>query len=67
LFIEPKGAHLTDKDRWKEVFLKEIKEEFGNRVLNLEDKSKYRLIGVPFYNNEDENVFRENLESALTV
>jgi len=66
LFIEPKGGHLTDKDRWKEVFLKEIKQEFGNKVLELEE-SKYRLIGVPFYNNEDENAFRENLESALLV
>jgi len=66
LFIEPKGGHLTDKDRWKENFLKEIKQEFGNKVLKLEE-SKYRLIGVPFYNNEDENVFRENLESALAV
>jgi len=66
LFIEPKGGHLTDKDRWKEVFLKEIKQEFGNKVLKLEE-SKYRLIGVPFYNNEDENAFRENLESALSV
>lgn len=66
LFIEPKGGHLTDKDRWKEVFLKEIKQEFGNKVLKLEE-SKYRLIGVPFYNNEDENLFRENLESALSV
>ena len=67
LFIEPKGAHLTDKDRWKEEFLKEIKQEFGSRILKFEDKSKYRLIGVPFYNNEDENAFRENLESALSV
>lgn len=67
LFIEPKGAHLTDKDRWKEEFLKEIKQEFGSRILKFEDKSKYRLIGVPFYNNEDENAFRESLESALSV
>lgn len=67
LFIEPKGGHLTDKDRWKENFLKEIKQEFGKKnILKLEDK-KYCLIGVPFYNNEDENVFRENLESALAV
>ncbi|HJS18098.1 MAG TPA: hypothetical protein VJ785_05095, partial [Anaerolineales bacterium] len=65
LFIEPKGGHLKDHDRWKETFLKEITEEFGNKILKLEDKSKYRLIGVPFYNNEDENVFRENLESVL--
>ncbi|MFN3492255.1 MAG: type III deoxyribonuclease, partial [Anaerolineales bacterium] len=32
LFIEPKGGHLTDKDRWKENFLKEIKQEFGNKI-----------------------------------
>lgn len=66
LFIEPKGGHLTEKDRWKENFLKEIKQEFGNRVLKLEE-SKYRLIGVPFYNNEDENAFRQSLESALSI
>lgn len=65
LFIEPKGGYLKEHDCWKEAFLKEIKEEFGDRILKLEDKSKYRLVGVPFYNNEDENVFRENLESAL--
>ena len=65
LFIEPKGGHLKDHDRWKETFLKEIKEEFGKKILKFEDKSKYRLIGVPFYNNEDENQFRESLESAL--
>lgn len=64
LFIEPKGAHLTDKDRWKEAFLQEIKQEFGKRVLKVEDK-RYRLIGVPFYNNDDENAFKDSLEAAL--
>ena len=67
LFIEPKGAHLREHDQWKAIFLKEITAEFGNKVLKFEDKSKYRLIGVPFYNNEDENAFRENLESVLVV
>lgn len=67
LFIEPKGGHLAEKDRWKENFLKEIKEEFGKKqILKLEDK-KYCLFGVPFYDNENENIFRENLESALSV
>jgi len=32
--------------------------------LMLENK-KYHLIGVPFYNTEDENKFRESLESVL--
>lgn len=64
LFIEPKGKHLKEHDRWKETFLKEITSEFGSKRLTFDDK-KYRLIGVPFYNNEDENQFRTSLESVL--
>jgi len=64
LFIEPKGRYLKEHDRWKETFLKEITNEFGGKQLTFEDK-KYRLIGVPFYNNEDENQFRASLESVL--
>jgi len=64
LFIEPKGRHLKEHDRWKETFLKAITSEFGGKSLTFEDK-KYRLIGVPFYNNEDENQFRASLESVL--
>lgn len=64
LFIEPKGRHLKEHDRWKEAFLEEITNEFGGKPLTFEDK-KYRLIGVPFYNNEDENQFRASLESVL--
>jgi len=64
LFIEPKGKHLSEHDRWKETFLKAITSEFGGKPLTFEDK-KYRLIGVPFYNSEDENQFRASLESAL--
>ncbi|MDI6770935.1 MAG: hypothetical protein QMD04_14855, partial [Anaerolineales bacterium] len=64
LFIEPKGKHLKEHDRWKETFLKEIISEFCNKPLMFKDKN-YRLIGVPFYNNEDENQFRVSLESVL--
>lgn len=64
LFIEPKGRHLKEHDRWKETFLKEITAEFEGKLLTFDDK-KYRLIGVPFYNNEDENHFRSSLESVL--
>lgn len=64
LFIEPKGRHLKEHDRWEETFLKEITAEFGGKPLTFGDK-KYRLIGVPFYNNEDENQFRAGLESVL--
>ncbi len=64
MFIEPKGKHLKEHDRWKEKYLKEITGAFENKTLMYEDK-KYRLIGVPFYNNEDENQFKASLESAL--
>jgi type III restriction enzyme len=67
LFIEPKGKYLKEHDRWKETFLKEITAEFGDKVLKFEDRSKYRLIGVPFYNNEAENEFRASLESVLKL
>ena len=64
LFIEPKGEHLADGDRWKEEFLKEICVEYQSKVLT--ENSKYRIIGVPsFYNEERENQFREDLDNAL--
>jgi len=64
LFIEPKAKFLQKTEPWKLDFLNHIKAEFENKTLTFEDK-KYRLIGVPFYNNEDENQFRANLESVL--
>ena len=64
LFIEPKGKHLKEYDRWKETFLKEITAEFKERTLKFGDGS-CRVIGVPFYDNEDENQFRASLEAVL--
>lgn len=65
LFIEPKGKHLKAHDKWKEGFLKEIKDYFKDKVLEFSAGSKYRLIGVPFYNNQDENRFKESFYAAL--
>ena len=64
LFIEPKAKILQRAEPWKLDFLNNIKAEFENKTLTFEDK-KYRLIGVPFYNNEDENQFRASLEEVL--
>ncbi|MCA2001923.1 MAG: DEAD/DEAH box helicase family protein [Chloroflexi bacterium] len=64
LFIEPKAKILQKAEPWKLDFLNAIKTEFSGRLLSFEDK-RYRLIGVPFYNNEDENQFRTSLESVL--
>ena len=67
LFIEPKGKHITPLDKWKKDFLKEIKEEFGDKLLRFDYSSDYRLVGLPFYNNDEENIFRETLDSALNI
>ena len=64
LFIEPKGKHLQEHEKWKEDFLKQIKETSFGKLLQFETR-KYRLVGVPFYNNADENQFWATLESAL--
>ncbi len=64
LFIEPKAKLLQKAEPWKLDFLQNIKAEFENKTLMFEDK-KYCLIGVPFYDNENENRFRESLDSVL--
>ena len=67
LFIEPKGEHIREHDQWKATFLKEIREEFADKVLTLGVNSKYRLIGLPFYDIADENEFKNTLQTALNV
>lgn len=64
LFIEPKAKILQQAEPWKLEFLDEIKAEFGARLLTF-DERKYRLIGVPFYDNDNENEFKKQLDSAL--
>ena len=64
IFIEPKGRHLQEHERWKEDFLKQIKEKSSGKLLEFQTK-KYQVVGVPFYNNENENEFWATLESAL--
>lgn len=62
VFIEPKGNHLKAHDKWKEDFLKEIRDK--KEVIKIYS-DKYLITGVPFYNNENENKFKETLESTL--
>ena len=68
IFIEPKGKHLQEHDRWKQDFLKQVTDKFEGETLEFETQGrtqKYRLIGVPFYNNEDENKFKQCLYEAI--
>ncbi len=68
IFIEPKGKFLKEHDKWKQSFLKEITEKFEGETLEFKTQRKihkYRLIGVPFYNNEDENKFKQSLYEVV--
>lgn len=49
VFIESKGEHLIEHDKWKNEFLEEISKKYANETFTLENKD-YRLIGLPFYN-----------------
>jgi len=62
VFIEPKGGHLAPFDRWKEDFLKEIRQEEKTIEIYTDN---YLITGVPFYNNTNQNDFRKSLEDAL--
>jgi type III restriction enzyme len=61
IFIEPKGSHLlrnTDEQA-KEQFLKAIAKEYKlNRIFVLENDT-YKLIGLPFFNSQDETQRKE--------
>ena len=64
IFIEPKGKHLKEHDKWKQDFLKEVTKKFEGKTLEFKTQKKtqkYRLVGVPFYNNEDENQFKHEI------
>ena len=64
IFIEPKGRHLKEHDQWKEDFLIQIKEKFAEKVLEFRTQGgtqKYKLVGVPFYNSQNDTPFKESL------
>lgn len=55
VFVEPKGTHLIDSDKWKEDFLLELKEKAIPTVTFVDD-NKYRIWGFHFFNTECRSV-----------
>lgn len=51
IFIEPKGAHLIEKDRWKENFLLQLESE-SIPVTKFADDNQYKIWGFHFFNND---------------
>lgn len=51
MFIEPKGEHLLDKDKWKNTFMLELSES-SIPVVKFVDDNDYLIWGSPLYNND---------------
>jgi len=51
VYIEPKGNHLLEEDKWKENFLNEIddKHYIGKSLIAGND---YKVVGLPFFNEQ---------------
>ena len=64
VFIEPKGNHLLEYDKEKEEFLKQIKKEYEFEEL-IYFKNNYRLLGLKFYNRNNENNFKKDFEEEM--
>lgn len=62
VFIEPKGTHLLDYDKWKEDFLREMG---GKKKTITFHTDQYLITAVPFYNHETEKEFERALHETL--
>ena len=65
LFIEPKGEHLKLFDEWKENFLKTMSQEI--KIETLFENKEYKIIGLPFYNKNNESIFQSSLQENLQL
>ena len=73
IFIEPKGNQFKDKyddfkegsESWKEEFLKEISTKYGTGNIIKAENKKYKLIGLPFYNEKNEKDFEDGFSQNI--
>ncbi len=67
IYVEPKGTHLLENDKWKEDFLLAIEQNAIPHTIYV-DNTDYRIIGLPFYNQENRMPeFREALKAATLI
>jgi len=67
LFIESKGEYLIKTDQWKEDFLKEIESKYQIEPTLFGENEKYKVIGLPFYNENRKSTFMEEFKKILRV
>ena len=51
IFIEPKGTHLVESDKWKEDFLLELERQAIPKKTYVDD-NKYKIWGFHFFNRD---------------
>lgn len=61
VFIEPKGDHLVEKDKWKQDFLLSLSQREDVEILA--ENEEVKLIGLKFYS--DTNLLKENFRNDL--
>lgn len=66
IFIEPKGGYLILKDKWKEDFLSEIKDNVKGSIIEFENE-KYKILGLKFYEKGEDNKFKKELFEELAI
>lgn len=66
IFVEPKGSHLIEQDKWKENFLLQIKEN-ARTVIKFISDNKYNVWGFHFFNrNIRTKEFNDDFKMLLT-
>ncbi len=65
LFVEPKGQHIENKDKWKESFLLEIGKD--KDIVNLYENDKYLIFGLPFYQESNKLNFQNKLNEIADI
>ena len=71
IFIEPKGDQYighdgtfkAGKEGWKELFLEEISQKYGLKKVIKAESPNYRLIGLPFFNKNNNIKFQKEYET----
>ncbi|WP_259288087.1 DEAD/DEAH box helicase family protein [Corynebacterium sp. HS2168-gen11] len=67
IYVEPKGEHLLEPDKWKQDFLLALQENAVPHTIYV-DNTDYRIIGLPFYNHEIRiSEFRETFEASTGI
>lgn len=65
IFIEPKGSHIEENDKWKEEFLLDIKTEKG--IINLFEDDNYLIVGLPFFHEDKKLEFKKCLSEKISI